>query len=187
MEFLAAAITVVLGVSAIIGAAIKGFRWLQSRNQKVSHSSRTQENNECKIKLAPAVHDIPAVMNGGTFQGQFANFQIRFGSETDLEFVDAALFHETKMIRCESRIAKLEGGKAWNSFLFASSELPFIPDEILKLKIRVCDHSGHCCELIHELQMKQFPHPEYTGRQSGRWEIHPTGIFKIRCSENMKF
>jgi len=82
---------------------------------------------------------------------------------------------------------KLDGGKTWNSFLFASSELPFVPDEALSLKIRVCDHSGHCCELAHELQMKQFPHPEHTGRNSGRWEIQPSGIFKVQCAESKKF
>ncbi|MEK7591342.1 MAG: hypothetical protein AAB489_04005 [Patescibacteria group bacterium] len=184
----AAAVTLIVGISAIIGGTLKAFKSFRSRKSRSVQPSTDQETQECKIALAPAIHyETITVMNGGDLQGGFANFQIRFGSETDLELIDAALFHASKTIRCKPRDAKLDGGKNWNSFLFASSELPFVPDEILSLKIRVCDNSGRCCEMAHELQMKQFPHTEYTGIKSGRWEIHPKGIFKVRCSEHKTF
>ena len=111
---------------------------------------------------------------------QFTNLQIRFGSETELEFVDAVLFMKDKRIRCEQRDTKLNGGKDWNSFDFKALELEFAPDQMISLKIRVADHLGHCCELSLDLQMKQYPHPDYSGIRSGRWEIQPRGIFKIR-------
>ncbi len=125
-------------------------------------------------------------MNGGNMQ-QFANLQIRFGSETDLEFVDAVMFMKNKRIRCEQRDSKLNGGRDWNSFDVRAAEMEFVPDQMMMLKIRVADHLGHCCELSLELQMKQFPHPEYSGIKSGRWEIQPRGIFSIRGSRRKRF
>ncbi|MDD4627892.1 MAG: hypothetical protein PHE68_00670 [Candidatus Peribacteraceae bacterium] len=146
-----------------------------------SFNSYTEDKVEAgKIKLAPSLGAIPPVMNGGIFQGDFACFQIRFGSETDLELIGASIMHGAQKIDCQSRDSKLLGGKNWNSFHFSSAELPFIPDEIFSIIIKVSDHDDHCSELIHQLQMKQFPHPEYVGVISGRWEIHPIGIFKIK-------
>ncbi len=145
-------------------------------------------NKECQIKLAPEFHpSIPYPMNGGNMQ-KFANFQIRFGSETNLELIDAALFIDGKMIKCEQQQdAMLNGGRDWNSFNFSASELVYIQDKVFKLKIRVADHQSHCCELSSEMQMKQFLAPQQFGVRMGRWEIQPKRIFKIKCSRRKKF
>lgn len=142
---------------------------------------------ECQIKLAPEIHpSIPYPMNGGNVQ-KFANIQVRFGSDTYLELIDAKFFFKKNEIRCEDRDIKLNGGKEWNSFDFDASSLTFVPDEVFIFKIRVSDHMGHCCELSSDMQMKQFLAPKQSGIKMGRWEIHQKGIFNAKCSRRKKF
>lgn len=140
---------------------------------------KTPKGQECQIELSPSIREIPPVMNGGKLQGDYANFQVRFRAKVDLELKEASLICDGKIIPCKDRDSKLR--QIDDNFLFKANELPFIPDKILYLKLKVCDHNGHCCELIHELQMKQFPHPDFKGKISGRWEIHSKGIFKVKC------
>ncbi|MBU2213379.1 hypothetical protein KKC44_04295 [Patescibacteria group bacterium] len=166
------ATTVVGGVIVIfIGYLAKRFMG----GRKMSNSQ------ECKIELSPSIREIPPVMNGGKLQGEYANFQIRFRSKSDLELKEATLICGEKIIPCKDRDSKLR--QIDDNFLFEANKIPFVPDEILYLKIQVCDHNGNCCELTHELQMKQFPRPDYEGKISGRWEIHPKGIFKVKCAD----
>lgn len=131
-----------------------------------------------KIPLNPSIKEVSEVMNGG-FSSTHVNFQVRLKSETDLELKEAYLVYKEKKIHCKPRERKLQQVTN-NSLLFDPTDLPFIPDVIFHLKMKVCDYYDHCCELTHELQMKQFPHKDFSGKNSGRWEIHPISIFKIR-------
>ena len=75
----AAAVTLIVGISAIIGGTLKAFKSFRSRKSRSVQPSTDQETQECKIALAPAIHyETITVMNGGDLQGGFANFQIRF-------------------------------------------------------------------------------------------------------------
>ena len=95
-------LTVIIGITTILGTVFAGLQWLHSQKKTSIHPLYTsQKKEECQIRLAPDLHDIPAVMNGGRFEGNFANFQIRFGSETDLELVDAILLHKATAVVSE--------------------------------------------------------------------------------------
>ena len=85
-------------------------------------------------------------MNGGVMQ-QLIDIQVRFGSDSHLELVDAILSFKKREIRCEEREIKLSGGRDWNNFGFRASELTYVPDEVFSFRIRVCDHLQNCCEL----------------------------------------
>lgn len=174
ITFIGGILAIIVAIGTIFGWTGKLVRWIYS---KVKYEKR------CQIQMSPTLDLIPPIMNGGQFQGQFACLQVRFGSDTDLELIDAVIVHGTTIIKNQTRDRRLDGGRNWNSIMFNSAGLPFLPNEAMQLKIRVADHNNNCCDLIHDLQMKQFPHPDYSGRNSGRWEIYTPGIFKISCAK----
>ena len=147
--------------------------------QNFGHSG---ERVNSKIPLNPSIKEISEVMNGG-HSSTHVNFQVCLKSETDLELKEAYLVYKGNNILCKPRDRKLNQVTN-NSLLFDPKDLPFIPDTIFHLKMKISDYYDHCCELTHELQMKQFPHKDFSGKNSGRWEIHPIGIFKIRNFQN---